>query len=850
MRRLSLAGFCARGLDRLRSSCCTAWLGILLLTVLTTARADAQTGAIAGMVTDAVSGAGLAAVTVNVYSTSGERAGSAITSEAGGYSVPDLVPGRYFVRTVTPALLSYVDQAHGDVPCVPCAIVATKPVDVTRNTVSPISFTLAPGGGIAGTLTDAASSVGLSGRNVEIFSSAGKSVKVATTNGSGAYIARGLPPGTYFAKTALHTSDAHLNVAYGNVLCASCSVTATTPIVVIGTATTTGIDFAAPAGGSVSGTVTTTVSSGALVGVTMQIFSSTGALVEESQSTSGGAYRLEGLAAGTYFVRTAAADSGLNYIDQAYAGTFCPCEITKSTPITVTAGSEVSGVDFELGPGSSITGTVTDADTGGPLSPVAVMLYSASGSELRTALSNRTGVYSFTGLAPGNYFLRTFVPSSLNYIDEAHGNTPCLPCTVTSSTPLVVDRPSLTADFELAPGLMITGTVVDALTGSPLPSVSIDALLPDGTSTGRVGTTDGSGTYWIKGLPAGTYHARTRFGTHYVPEVFNDMPCPYLQCTVHTSTPIDPGSWSKQAAVNFRLTPRTARDLVLDFGPSAGLFTLSPWSTWQRIHMLSPIATAVGDIDGNGADDLVVNFGAGIGIYAWMNHNTWTSLQAATPKVMAIGDLDGNGADDLLAVFPGSGLWRWAEGAWTRLHAAMPSRLAVGRLDTTAGDDLVVDFPGAGLFVFANNSTWTFLHASSPTAIATGDRDGNGQDEVLLAIPGAGLWEFGNNRTWRPLHPLTPTRMATGHMTLNRADDLVVEFGGGLGLWSLDGSGEWSSLHRAPSRGFILADRDRNGQDEVIVNFGPKGLWQFTNNSVWTLLNPVGPASLVSGNLH
>lgn len=952
MRRLSLEGFRPRGLTRIGLPNSMAWLCPLLLICLVTARADAQTGGISGTVTDATTGTGLPFVEVVAYTPNETPAGTATTSGTGTYAVSGLPPGTYYLRTVTPAPLSFIDEAYDNLSCVPCSVVGSTPLSVSANTTTGnIDFALSPGASMTGTVRNgnslglgnvtvelyssagariattmtngsggytfvglppglyfaravvpsyyilvntaygnvpcldcsivgtkpivvagtalvsdidivlqsgmsitgavinAASSAGLNGVDVEIYSAGGTLVKSTTTDPTGRYVISGLWPGTYFAKTSVPAGSAFQNVAYGNIPCAPCAVTATTPITLVLATPTPEIDFALPIGGRVAGTVVafgTTQS-----GLSVELYSSTGAFLRATLTDNFGGFQFQGLAAGTYYARTNATASGHTFADKAFFDILCPCPITDSTPIVVAAGITTRDINFNLLQGLTLSGTITDAVSSAPLGAVGVKLYSSTGAEVRSTISNAAGAYSFQGLGLGGYFLRTAVPSSLNYVDEAHDNRVCAPCNITTATPIVLSQSNVTIDFQLSRGATITGTTVDAVTGNPLPGVTIAALLPNGTPTGRSATTNSAGLYTISGLPPGTYRARTPLAPHYVSELYNNVPCAYLQCNASSGAAVVLSAGGTQSGVNFSLASDSARDLLLDFGPAWGLWSVSPWSTWQRIHELSPVATAVGDLDGNGSDDLVANFGPGLGVWAWMNHTTWTRVDPGSPSQIAIGDLDNDGNDDLLATFSGLGLWRWANGTWNRIHELTPSKLAVAHLDgTSSGDDLVIDFPGAGLWVFTNNSTWTRLNGVGPTTMVTGDRDGNGQDEVLLAFAGLGLWEYRNNSTWSRLHTLTPVRLATGRVNGTPQDDLVVEFGQGLGIWVLTGGDAWSQLTPVASQGFLLTDRDQNGQDEIIVNFGTLGVLQFLNNRTWTRLHALSPEALDAGRLR
>ncbi len=83
--------------------------------------------------------------------------------------------------------------------------------------------------------------------------------------------------------------------------------------------------------------------------------------------------------------------------------------------------------------------------------------------------------------------------------------------------------------LTVGPGGAISGTVTDAATGAPIPSIEIYARADDGY-IGRRGTTDPAGKYTIAGLETGTYRVRVNSFSDYLPEVYDDLPCPRGAC--------------------------------------------------------------------------------------------------------------------------------------------------------------------------------------------------------------------------------------------------------------------------------------------------------------------------------
>lgn len=701
---------------------------------------------------------------------------------------------------------------------------------------------LAQTGGFSGTVTDALNGVGLQAVLISVHTATGTVRTVATTTSTGTYTVSGLAPGIYYAHTAVPSSYHYIDQAYDSVPCVPCDVTQSAPIVVNSGAVTTSIDFALLAGGSITGVVSG-AGTGSPLSALVSLYSATGNLVKTESTDAGGAYTFRGLVAGSYFARAITVPNA-NYVAEAHNNVTCaPCDVTTSVPINVSGVAETSGIDFVLSPGGSIAGTVTDAMTGAPIG-AAVSVYSFDGRIVASALPG-AGAYSVGGLPPGTYFARTSMLSNgPNYVDEAYGGLPCVPCDVTATTPIVVSGTSTTPGitFALSPGGSISGMVRDARTGTALGSVQVSVYDSSGrlvTSTTTSITFGTVGAYSVRGLPAGTYFARTGYSGAYEPQLFNGASCPYLACSVTSGVPIVVSAGGSITAIDFNVPTLGPTDLAVDFGAPNGLWLRSWNGDWRPLHPLNPVRIVAGDLDGNAIDDLVVNFGPGLGVYAWMNDATWMFMHPASPSDMVTGDLDHNGHDDVVFVFPGFGVWRWADGGWGLLHGLDAGRLAVGQMDGASGEDLLVDFPVYGVYVFANNATWTALHPLNTTTLLAADLDGNGRDEAILGFAGYGLWAYGSNGTWTQLHSLNPRRVAAGHVDLDSSADLAIDFGSPYGVWLYRNGATWTQLHGLSPRTLLLVDRDASGRDEVVLDFGPGvGLWEYANDRRW---NPVHP---------
>ncbi|MEZ5471565.1 MAG: hypothetical protein R3E90_07280 [Marinicella sp.] len=98
-----------------------------------------------------------------------------------------------------------------------------------------------------------------------------------------------------------------------------------------------------------------------------------------------------------------------------------------------------------------ISGYIRESGTNNPIDGGWVRIYDHSGSYLGADITDSQGNYSYSGLAPGNYFART---DNTGYFDELWNNIPCPQdnCTITSGSPITVNNDNVIANFELNQG--------------------------------------------------------------------------------------------------------------------------------------------------------------------------------------------------------------------------------------------------------------------------------------------------------------------------------------------------------------------------------------------------------------
>jgi hypothetical protein len=540
-------------------------LGALILGGATDALA--QTGTISGTVSSSTTGLGLPNGEVHIYDLVGNTGAErriAPTDGSGNYTI-NLPPGTYGVFTQNKQ--GYINEIFNNIPCsAVCDLESMTPVIVTNGSAFVANFVLDPGGRIAGRVTDSTTGLGIAGVGIYFVGAAADvPFSFATTDAMGNYISDGgTVAGTVFAAAF---APGYRTEAWDDVKCADCDITEVgTPMIVAGTGTTGGFDFALDPGGTVSGTVRD-ANLVPLAGVEISILDSTGETVEFALTDASGNYTSGGLLTGSYYVMTNQNPFGL--IDQVWNGIPCPngyCNPTVAgTLVAVTLGSNTPGINFTLSAGGRIAGTVTNAATGQMIPDhVFIQLYDAAGQFVGGAnTSDITGTYNLPGVPPGTYYAIVGHPGFFNQI--YNGLTCSAGCQIVQGTPIHITVGAETANinFALVPTTSvgtISGTVRDITAGLPgtlVNGLNVQLFTITGAQIANVNT-NASGVYTFSNLPVASYYVRTNPGgglpvigtLHAVP---TDVVC--LNCNVTTSggTPV-PVTAGATTTIDFNLT--------------------------------------------------------------------------------------------------------------------------------------------------------------------------------------------------------------------------------------------------------------------------------------------------------
>jgi hypothetical protein len=224
----------------------------------------------------------------------------------------------------------------------------------------------------------------------------------------------------------------------------------------------------------------------------------------ESTTDANGTYIITNLSAGDYRVYAYAIEYGREFYNDTYFW-------NDAQPVSVIDGEETPNINFSLGPGGSISGTITSADSGMPLSNVSMCAKFADENHGAGAgISDENGNYMIVGLPYSTYKVLSptyarFGSDDDNYIMEFWQEN----ATWDDADIVTVAEGINPTDinFTLEVSGTISGFVYQEDGVTPLSNVHIHANDCD-TNEWMDGTnTDQDGFYSLV-LPNGTYRVR------------------------------------------------------------------------------------------------------------------------------------------------------------------------------------------------------------------------------------------------------------------------------------------------------------------------------------------------------
>ncbi|KPK99750.1 MAG: hypothetical protein AMJ91_06485 [candidate division Zixibacteria bacterium SM23_73_3] len=414
-------------------------------------------GSISGMVIDEETGFPISMAHLVAIGLDNWCFAEAWSDTDGYYIFPHLCPGIYQVSA----------NAQGYIP-------ATYPDSVTviagQNTPD-IDFALIPEGGpefgsISGRVTDEQTGLPIVMAEITITGI----YCIWYTDTAGYYLCHPLPPDSYEVNVR---RDGYIPETYPD------------SVIVIGGQNTPGIDFAlTPTGeyGTISGRVTDEETGLPIIMAHLVAIGLDNWCYGEAWSDTSGHYMIQNLCPGIYQVNA----NKMGYVPETYLDS-----------VTVIAGENTPDIDFTLMPirePGSISGLITDANTGEPIPGACVWAYGEFGHS--QAHTDSLGEYTISGLYPGDYFVTAW---AWDYYSQDY------PTVVT----VIEGQDTPGIDFALIPyggpgeGI-IAGSVFEDSMFSPISFAIVFAVSWNGNW--GFDFADSVGAYMIQGLQTDDYY--------------------------------------------------------------------------------------------------------------------------------------------------------------------------------------------------------------------------------------------------------------------------------------------------------------------------------------------------------
>lgn len=325
-----------------RRAAFTLALALVALLAIAVPGAFAAGGEIRGKVTDTAA-APIAGIEVCAYHAQGKTdPACAETDASGDYALPAPVPGSYVVFfSGVKNHLNYVSQYYKG------TVFPGVPVEVGLEQIrTGIDAAMQEGGGVSGTVTDAATHAALQGVEVCVTSAVAADVqRCVPTSVSGEYSVIGLAAGSYSVRFRPDDATDYLPEYYNGKL----SEAEATPLAVAVGPPQTGIDAELDRGGQITGLVTDADSSAPLNEIEVCAFGVNGTEYAECTETDpAGNYLLAGLPGGSFIVAFSYERFLIDtdgYLSQFHNG---KASAPEADPIAVVPPQVHAGIDARL----------------------------------------------------------------------------------------------------------------------------------------------------------------------------------------------------------------------------------------------------------------------------------------------------------------------------------------------------------------------------------------------------------------------------------------------------------------------------------------------------------------------
>ncbi len=358
-------------------------------------------------------------------------------------------------------------------------------------------------GSISGRVTRDSDGDGIPASSIHIYDLNWGLYKSGIADSSGYYSVTGIPPGSYFVAA----TNSYGFIRY---YCNVANYHLAAPVAVSLNTDTSNINFLMMSSdASISGRIYDDINGVGISDVDIQIYGSDWSLVYSSQTNSSGYYSIDGLASGSYYIKTS---NTSGYNDEYYSNADAQ---DAATPVTVVQHTAY-GINFGLASGGSISGRVTRDSDGAGIPGVFVRIYNTGWIILASYQTDSSGYYHANNLPAGSYYLETY--NTLNYSNEYYNNAVSRSDAIAVTVLQGADTP---VDIALISLGSISGRITSDSHGSAISGVAVNLYNSNMGSIQSV-STDASGNYILAGLAAGQYCLRTSNALGYVDEYYDN----------------------------------------------------------------------------------------------------------------------------------------------------------------------------------------------------------------------------------------------------------------------------------------------------------------------------------------
>ena len=457
---------------------------------------------ISGRITDSASGDPILDAEICVFETDGTGVTCVTESGDGFYTTPVIPPGDYVVGMNRAP--GYIFEFYDDVVALGFddPVVSATQINLNSDQAG-IDFALDEGFTISGTLTAENDGSPIMG-TVCIYEQDGTGVTCPESDDTGFYESQALPQGDYVVLT--NPIPGFVAEIYDNIQ----QIGFEDPFlmadpVAVGPNDATGIDFALQQGFTISGTITDQSTGDPVIDGEICVYETDGTGVLCAGAEADGSYTTPEVPAGAYVVVINNAPGFVHEIyddiqDLGFQNNFALADFVFTGP------SDVSGIDFALEPGNTISGQLTDEATGLPIEGEICVLTDA-GEGVTCTQTDENGFYTTAAMPPGEYVL--FINNASGYVHEFYDDIQDIGF---QDNALIAARVDTSAsdvggiDFALEQGFRISGVVTESATGFVVEGVLV--CLRDTDRNGvTCAETDGLGAYETSDVPAGDYVA-------------------------------------------------------------------------------------------------------------------------------------------------------------------------------------------------------------------------------------------------------------------------------------------------------------------------------------------------------